>query len=80
MSMNLVLIKHLASSVKHLAPFFMETRWTYPKVLEGKHGEGMGRLTRYGQNEVVCYVLDGGEWGPDDLLRCPHHSLQRLPV
>lgn len=29
---------------------------------------------------AVCYVLDGEERGPGDLLRCPHDSLQRFPV
>lgn len=29
---------------------------------------------------AVCNVFDQGGGGPDDLFRCPHHSLQRLPV
>ena len=33
-----------------------------------------------GSAAAICYILDGGERGLDDLLRCPHHSLQRLPV
>lgn len=34
----------------------------------------------FGSASAICNVFDGGERGPDDLLRCPHHPLQRLPV
>lgn len=43
-------------------------------------GRVRGDVLGSDQAALMPNIPDGGEWGPDDFLRCLHHSLQEIPV